>query len=319
MLAFSVFLVSSFFLFGSVENSITSLIDKKIKITSSKKYTQNHFQEMVHAIEKKENKLRIVTYNMLMEKFDKSHEEVHHWAKRLPRIVELIVEMDADVIGTQELDAKQARELMAHLQTYEFFGKPNREGEYKGILYRRSRLELLEGKYYVIQGSKAGLTKVLLLDKKTGKKFSLLNTHFAFSGGPDKRELETKFVIKKMEEISKEMPVLFVGDLNTFPNWREFSFPAYDGPSIHQMFIKAGFWNAEDVALFGHLGPISTFTNAPPSTTSFRGFGSPGVILDHIYVSDGVVVLIHAVETGTVDGHFPSDHMPVIADILLSR
>jgi hypothetical protein len=44
---------------------------------------------------------------------------------------------------------------------------------------------------------------------------------------------------------------------------------------------------------------------------------SPGVILDHIYVSPTVSVLINGIEPCLVDDRFPSDHMPVIADILL--
>jgi endonuclease/exonuclease/phosphatase family metal-dependent hydrolase len=43
------------------------------------------------------------------------------------------------------------------------------------------------------------------------------------------------------------------------------------------------------------------------------------VILDHIYVAGAVEVLLHAVEPARVDGHFPSDHMPLIADLLFPK
>jgi endonuclease/exonuclease/phosphatase family metal-dependent hydrolase len=49
----------------------------------------------------------------------------------------------------------------------------------------------------------------------------------------------------------------------------------------------------------------------------FQMTESPEVILDHIYVSPAVSVIINAIEPSLVDGRFPSDHMPVIADILL--
>ena len=66
------------------------------------------------------------------------------------------------------------------------------------------------------------------------------------------------------------------------------------------------------------LTPISTFTNNQTSVQPFQGTGTPDIILDHIYVSEKVTVLTHAVEHGTVDGHFPSDHMPVLIDFLVN-
>ena len=67
----------------------------------------------------------------------------------------------------------------------------------------------------------------------------------------------------------------------------------------------------------GHLGPIVTFTNSPENGVPFKGTGTPGIFLDHILVSKGLSVLIHAVQPGTVGGYFPSDHMPVLIDFVV--
>ena len=56
----------------------------------------------------------------------------------------------------------------------------------------------------------------------------------------------------------------------------------------------------------------------PIAVSRFKGTGTPGIILDYIYVSKKITVLTHAVELGTVDGHFPSDHMPVLIDFLIN-
>lgn len=113
------------------------------------------------------------------------------------------------------------------------------------------------------------------------------------------------------------MPVVFMGDLNTFPNRPDMSFPALDGDYVDQILTKKTLHDSLHVSVGGHVGPISTFTNKDPDVIPFQGTGTPGVFLDHIYVSKEITVLMHAVQPGTVDGHFPSDHMPVVVDCVL--
>ena len=40
-----------------------------------------------------------------------------------------------------------------------------------------------------------------------------------------------------------------------------------------------------------------------------------GFVLDLILVNDQVEVFTHGIDTAKVNGEFPSDHFPVIADI----
>jgi endonuclease/exonuclease/phosphatase family metal-dependent hydrolase len=75
--------------------------------------------------------------------------------------------------------------------------------------------------------------------------------------------------------------------------------------------------DAKDLYILDHLGPISTFSNAPDDVVAFKGTGTPGVFLDHIYVSKDITVLIHAVQPGKVNGDFPSDHLPVLIDFII--
>ena len=39
--------------------------------------------------------------------------------------------------------------------------------------------------------------------------------------------------------------------------------------------------------------------------------------IDYIFVSDAVRVLRHATLTDHWDGRYPSDHMPVVADVVM--
>jgi endonuclease/exonuclease/phosphatase family metal-dependent hydrolase len=65
-------------------------------------------------------------------------------------------------------------------------------------------------------------------------------------------------------------------------------------------------------ALYGsaqpHHGPVSTF----------NGFGAgvePGARIDYLFVRGPVAVRRHGTLTDRWDGHFPSDHCPVVADV----
>jgi endonuclease/exonuclease/phosphatase family metal-dependent hydrolase len=62
---------------------------------------------------------------------------------------------------------------------------------------------------------------------------------------------------------------------------------------------------------------MSTFTNEGQDPAAFKGVGTPGVFLDHIFVTKDLTVLVHAVQPVKVDGCFPSDHMPIVVDLIV--
>lgn len=145
-----------------------------------------------------------------------------------------------------------------------------------------------------------------------------MNSHFSFSN-VNLREKQAHRVAKKVRELSSDMPVIFMGDLNTFPQRLDQPrFPFYDGDYIHQILTASGLRDAKEVSLLGHLGPIGNFTNAEGEVKPFQGTGTPGVFLDHIYVTEGIQVLIHVISSDRVDGLFPSDHMPIVVDVIAS-
>jgi endonuclease/exonuclease/phosphatase family metal-dependent hydrolase len=244
-------------------------------------------------------------------------------AATLSTIVELINDVQPDIIGVQELYSDQLNDLKSYLEpTYEFYCKPCKDGELNGIFYRRERFEPIDCKVlYMTETpdipSGGTLTMIQLKDHKTGRIFAVFNTHLAFSN-IEKREFQARFIADHVEIYAKQMPVIVMGDLNTFPNRPDLKrFPFYDGDYIHRLLTQYSLRDARERAIIGHLGPISTFTNELDEAVPFKGTGTPGVFLDHIYVSSAIFVLVHAVQPGKVDGHFPSDHLPVIVDYLV--
>jgi endonuclease/exonuclease/phosphatase family metal-dependent hydrolase len=311
---------------GGIENSIVASLENSLILENLpvQKYSKNQFSEIVTALQHSQERLRIVTFNMLINKRDYKTEESYRWPQRLPRIVEIIEELAPDVIGAQELYQSQLDDLLAHIgPNYGFFGEPRTDGELNGVFYRKSRLELVGSEVWTIPGIGNNVTMVQLHDLVTGQLFAIFNTHASFSG-PNDRDEEIQFILKQIHQVAEKMPVIFTGDFNTFPNRLNFnSLPFYDGDYIHRLLTKKVFKDSSDLSLLGHLGPISTYTNVPDDKkdfpTPFQGTGTPGVMLDHIYVSKEITVLTHAVQPGTVNGYFPSDHMPVIIDCLINN
>ncbi|MBS0637690.1 MAG: endonuclease/exonuclease/phosphatase family protein [Verrucomicrobia bacterium] len=202
--------------------------------------------------------------------------------------------------------------------TYEFISVDSSKDDQDGIFVKKSRFHILKDELVFSESDAETpvITIVELNDKETGTSFAVANSHFSFSKVA-KRGHEAALVAKKVDALAKRMPVFFMGDLNTFPNRPDMSFPFYDGDYVNDILTKKTLQDSIDVSLVGHVGPIGTFTNNPPAILPFEGTGTPGVILDHIYVSKDITVLLHAVQPGTVDGHFPSDHMPVVIDCVV--
>lgn len=300
---------------SAVENSVIPIMEKFecVENLPAKKFTKAQFNEISKALERKEEKIRLVTYNMLFNLYDHDLEEENRWPSRLGRIAELIKEMQPDIISTQELYPSQVEDIVSLIgDDFSFFpGQKDQDGESYGIFYRTDRFELL------LSQINYPLSMVQLKDLKTDKIIHVFNTHMPLSN-IEKRESNAHKISQVIEPFASQMAVIFTGDLNTFPGRLDIDLPFYDGDYIHRILSKGSMKNSQERSLLGHFGPISTFTNNSPDVKAFQGTGTPGIILDHIYVSEKVTVLTHAVEQGTIDGHFPSDHMPVVIDFLIN-
>lgn len=306
------FLVTAFV--NAVENSIIPTMDKfeQIENLPQQKFTKNQFTEISTALSQSGEKIRLVTYNMLFNIHDQDLDEENRWPQRMPRVVELVRSMQADIVNTQELYPSQFQDLVTELEEFTFFAaQVSAEGESYGIFYRTDRFELISEKMQY------PLASVQLKDLKTDKIVHVFNTHMPFSN-MEKREANARLIADQLEPFAQNSAVVLTGDLNTFPAMLEMDkFPFYDGDYVQRILSQGSLKNAQSVSLLGHFGPLGTFTNSGTDSQPFKGLGTPGVYLDHVFVSPQVQVLTHGVESGTVDGHFPSDHMPLVVDFLV--
>lgn len=74
-----------------------------------------------------------------------------------------------------------------------------------------------------------------------------------------------------------------------------------------QKVLYDGFYHSETP----HHGPTST-------SNGFEAI-RPGRRIDYIFVNDGFHVMHHGVLADVREGHFPSDHLPVLAELVFQK
>lgn len=328
-------LCCTFPLLAEVENSIVPLMDRLVIKELSGKISGEQFTQTMEALgQRDEETLRIVSFNMLfnLPGSEEQLESENRWVNRAPRLSEYLRWVDADIIGSQELQKDQLDAVMAGWEgTYGFYGigiaDGREEGDITAIFYRKERLELLEGRTFYFSetpcqvsygpfGAKNTFTVCLFRDLHTGQVLKVVNTHLAFRN-PERRSYEAKQLRDYLRQAGGRFPLIVMGDFNTFPFRQELDTPFYDGERIVALIEESGVEESARKAILGHFGPISSTNFCAEEKKAFCSLGTPGVILDHIFVSDRVKIFSHGIDPATVNGYWPSDHFPVIVECVL--
>lgn len=321
---------------GSVVDSVAAQMDRleSGEGLHPEKYSGCQWQEIQRALAARKDRIRVMSYNMLFNLHEEQLEPQHHWQRRLPRIIALIQTNAPDIIGSQELQADQLQDVLENLgETYAFFGRGTVDGqtsgEINGVFYRKERFKPLLCKVWWMSPTPETpspdhsislartLTMVQLFDKTTQQRLAVFNTHFSFSS-PNSRDESARFAAQLTAHYAAEIPVILTGDFNFFANRPDLrDLPFFDGSHAFRLLTSRGLEDSASVSVLGHIGPLSTYTNQGNDLTPFTGVGEPGIVLDHIFVSPQICVLLHATDPSRINGNFPSDHLPVMADCIL--
>ena len=254
--------------------------------------------------------LRVATYNIRM---DTKADSLNAWSYRKDDVKALIRYHDIDIFGTQEGFLHQLKDICA-LEEYVYFGAGRDDGvsagEHSAIFYKKDRFELLEsGNFWLSEtpdtpgkGWDATCCNRIcswakFKEKKTGKTFYFFSVHFDHQGKIARIE-SGKLMVKKMREIVKDTPVICVGDFNSTPDTEQIQL------------LSAYLNDARIVTQMPPYGPEGTFTNR------FANPISKGRI-DYIFVSANIQVLKYASVTDNNGKNYPSDHLPVVVDVVL--
>ncbi|MCL6591089.1 MAG: endonuclease/exonuclease/phosphatase family protein [Firmicutes bacterium] len=258
--------------------------------------------------------LRIMSYNICYD--DRSNGE-NAWALRRDKVASIIGFHHPDLAGLQEVLRHQAVDLLRLLPGYEWFGTSadgTGKGEIVAVFYRPERLKLLQQGFFwlsqepEIPGSKGWDAKLPRMaawgkfkDRISGKKFFHFNTHFDHKGR--QAQLESGILLlNRIAGIARDTPVIVTGDFNFTESAQAYYLLTNDR--------KAGgpLYDARYTSAHKHHGPGVTFCG-------FKAGGGPGARIDYIFTKNRVKVWRHGVLTDAWNGRYPSDHLPVLAEV----
>ncbi|MBD1385035.1 endonuclease/exonuclease/phosphatase family protein [Mucilaginibacter rigui] len=255
--------------------------------------------------------LIVGTFNL---RFDNPKDTGNLWVNRAPVAAALIRFHQFDIIGTQEGLSNQLEDISKALPEYQRYGVGRDDGkdggEHSAIFFKKDRFEVLKkGDFWLSEmPDKPGLgwdatccnricSWVYLMDKQSKKKFYFFNAHFDHQG-KIAREESAKLILKKIKEIAGNEKALFTGDLNGDHN---------------------STWYKR-LAASDYLVDTYTLAEKPYIfNASFNSFGkalNKDGIIDHVFTTGKVNVKRWGILTDTYRGKFPSDHFPVLTEIV---
>ena len=250
----------------------------------------------------------IITYNI---RYNNPGDGINAWPLRKDKVSGLLRFHKADIFNVQEALPDQMDDLASQFPDFEYVGvgrdDGKREGEHMGIFYRKSRFEkITDGMFWLSETpTKPGfgwdavcnrtVTWIKLKDKLTEKTFFVFDTHFDHRG-VKAREEAARLILKSIKEINKEnLPLILTGDLNLIKT---------SGPV--QSILKE-LNDAKDKSQTTPYGPDGTSGGFEVKLTTKT--------IDYIFINDGVLVLRHGVLSDSFGMFYPSDHLPVLAEV----
>jgi endonuclease/exonuclease/phosphatase family metal-dependent hydrolase len=253
--------------------------------------------------------LKAATYNL---RLDTQEDSINAWKYRKENVKALLEYHNFDLLATQEGYISQLLNL-CELADYEYVGvgrdDGRKAGEHSAIIYKTSRLELLDAGDFWLSPTPDKPSKgwdavccnricswARLRDKQSGRTFFAFNAHFDHQGNTARME-SAKLMLTMISNIAGNAPVVCMGDFNSEENT----------PQIKTMLSKLS--DARSTSSMPPYGPIGTFNTR---------FQNPvGQRIDYIFVNDKVKVLRYAVLSDNNGQYYPSDHLPVSASLII--
>lgn len=263
---------------------------------------------MWHTPEISAQERSVMTYNI---RYGSANDGADSWDYRKESLAREIAFYEPDFFGVQEALSFQMEYLDSVLTQYSYIGvgrdDGKEQGEFSGIFYHTDRLRLLdEGTFWLSEtpdrpskGWDAALPRICTYGyfkykKKKKNKIWFFNTHFDHRG-QEARVKSVDLIIKKVGELADlSEPVIITGDFNLPP----------ESEAIQKM--SRAFHDTYTTSEIPPLGPSTTFT-------SFDINREGGTRIDYIFTNDRVKTHKTAILSHWIDGHFNSDHFPVLS------
>ena len=253
----------------------------------------------------------IISYNIRM---NTAGDSLNAWPLRKEKVEGLLRFHQADIFNVQEALPEQMDDLTVAFPEFDYVGVGRddgiRSGEHTSIFYRKNSFEKLNGGVFWLNETpeKPGkgwdaahnrtVTWIKLKHKTTEKSFYVFNTHFD-NQGKVARDKGAMLTIKMMKEINNQgLPLILTGDLNLSKN------------TSSVQLILGYLSDAMDKSITTHYGPLNTSGGFAVKNLSRK--------IDYIFINDKVTVLRHGHLSDSFGLFYPSDHLPVLAELRIN-
>jgi endonuclease/exonuclease/phosphatase family metal-dependent hydrolase len=261
--------------------------------------------------------LNVMTFNI---RHGRALDGANRWYRRRKLVFDTIRSHQPHVLGLQEVDPFQLDELAAAFPTFgviahrRYGGLTRVGGAYAPILFDSERLEAGQsGDFWLapdpegrrVRAWDAAVVRIctwaVLLDRTSGERFAVLNSHFD-QRGVEARVHSAELVAERLDALA-HLPRLFTVDLN-----------ANEDSDPLAILVKAGMRDS-----YRDVHPAGSDDRPAFTYHRFRGTRSRGVLgkIDFILCDDRWTVTGAEIVRDDVDGRWPSDHYPVTADLAL--
>jgi len=258
--------------------------------------------------------LTVMSFNV---RYDNPDDGENAWIHRMTWVAD---EMEnADIIGVQEGLNHQVEQLATELAEYDWVGVGREDGkqlgEFSPIFFKSSMFELLGSKTFWLSeerdqpgsiGWDAALPRIAttahLKDKRSGREFLIINTHFDHRGKVARlrsTELLLQFVKNRIK-----IPVLLLGDLNLTP----------DSDAYATLTKDEIFHDTRTAVISPPLGPIGTFSGFRKQDNL-----NEAPRIDYIFASHHFIILSYQAVMSEKNGRYVSDHLPIKVDLKISN
>jgi endonuclease/exonuclease/phosphatase family metal-dependent hydrolase len=256
--------------------------------------------------------LRVGSFNV---RYLNDTDGLNGWANRRDHLRELIDFYEWDLFGVQEAVTEQMADL-AELTRYRALGVGRNDGresgEFTAIYYDHERFEVqASGTFWLSptpdepsRGWDARQPRICtwarLWDRANHTVFYFFNTHLEHQGAEARREGAKVLVQRGRQIVQGAAPVIVVGDFNCTDN---------EEPYVT---MTAWLQDARKVTKTPPYGPDGTFNGFDPALPF-----SQMRRIDYIFVSPEIDVQRQAHLPDMRDGRYPSDHLPIMAKLVL--
>lgn len=227
--------------------------------------------------------------------------------ERAPRLHNVVMPYDADVIGFQEYTPAWEEHIEKYFgDKYEIFNKYRTQTgwlESAPILWKKEKLDCVKRGYFWLSDTPEVESRgwdtlphnriclwAILKDRESGKEFTFMNTHFGFS---DECQVKSAALVSEYARKLSPLPTFITGDFNMTPE------------SLGYAEITRYFTDV-NTAIVNDMG------------ITFHGYNEPQVDkmhIDYCFIDNKIKPLTQRIINELVDGKFPSDHYGIYAEI----